>query len=214
MEAYFEACQGVRGRLLGIMALALKLQKDYFHLPGMFDHGMSVMNAVCYSLEASDPDKGIFGCGAHTDFGMCTLLATAGAGLQVGATGCDTFLYRLASGTYPGLWYFFLLAFDHSQAVFCTCHPSYAPLVQICCSRRGSAQVWQDVKRMDGAFIVNIGDMLHRWTNGKWQSTLHRVIIPPGGSQQRYSIPFFVGPNFDCVVECLPTCVSPREPAK
>ena len=41
-------------------------------------------------------------------------------------------------------------------------------------------------------------------TNGKWQSTVHRVVNKAGA--ERYSIPFFVSPNEDAVVSVLPTC--------
>jgi len=74
--------QGVRSGFWDYGSAGLKPQ-DYFKRPGMFDNGMSVMNAVCCSLEASEPEKGLFGCGAHIDFGMCTLLATSSAGLHV-----------------------------------------------------------------------------------------------------------------------------------
>ena len=56
------------------------------------------------------------------------------------------------------------------------------------------------------------GDMLERWSNGLFESTLHRVVT--AGESERYSIPFFYEPNFDTLVECLPTCWSPENPAK
>ncbi|CAI0417976.1 unnamed protein product [Linum tenue] len=63
-------------------------------------------------------------------------------------------------------------------------------------------------------FIVNIGDMMERWTNCLFRSTLHRV-MPTG--QERYSMAFFMDPNPDCIVECLESCCSescpPRFPA-
>jgi isopenicillin N synthase-like dioxygenase len=51
-----------------------------------------------------------------------------------------------------------------------------------------------------GAFIVNIGDLMARWTNDRWVSTVHRVVNPPsdtGGSTRRQSIAFFHQPNWD-----------------
>jgi len=59
------------------------------------------------------------------------------------------------------------------------------------------------------AFIVNLGDMLQRWTNDVFRSTKHRVVIKEGGSEGgregvRYSAPFFFELNFDTIVECLP----------
>ena len=51
-----------------------------------------------------------------------------------------------------------------------------------------------------------------RWTNGRFRSTLHRVVVD--GSADRYSIPFFFEPNFDTQVECLPSCCSPDHPPR
>jgi isopenicillin N synthase-like dioxygenase len=71
---------------------------------------------------------------------------------------------------------------------------------------------WIDAPRIPGTFIVNIGDQMARWTNGTFASTLHRVANMSG--RARYSIPCFVGANADAVIEALPSCVSPENPAK
>jgi len=58
---------------------------------------------------------------------------------------------------------------------------------------------WQAVPVVPGAFIINIGDLMARWTNDRWVSTVHRVVNPPsdtGGSTRRQSIAFFHQPNF------------------
>ncbi|MFQ6627104.1 hypothetical protein Gotur_006214 [Gossypium turneri] len=59
------------------------------------------------------------------------------------------------------------------------------PGLQICREKSKQPQVWEDVSSMSGAFIVNIGDMMERWTNGLFRSTLHRVLQP---RQDRYSV--------------------------
>ena len=62
---------------------------------------------------------------------------------------------------------------------------------------------------VDGAFIVNIGDLMARWTNDRWVSTLHRVVNPPQdrfAGSRRQSLVFFHNPNYDAVIEGLPTC--------
>jgi isopenicillin N synthase-like dioxygenase len=60
-----------------------------------------------------------------------------------------------------------------------------------------------------GALLVNVGDLLERWTNDRWRSTYHRVTLPPGEPPyaRRLSVAFFQSPNHDAVIDCLPTCV-------
>ena len=78
---------------------------------------------------------------------------------------------------------------------------------------------WAGVRPKPGEFVVNLGDMMARWTNERWASTLHRVVNPPLGMAQsrRLSIGMFVHPNYDQRIECVPTCLAagekPRYPA-
>jgi len=70
---------------------------------------------------------------------------------------------------------------------------------------------------VDGAFIVNIGDLMARWTNDRWVSTLHRVVNPPQdrfAGSRRQSLVFFHNPNYDAVIERLATCRDAAHPAK
>ena len=69
---------------------------------------------------------------------------------------------------------------------------------------------WVAVPHVPGAYIVNLGDMLQQWTNGMFRSTLHRVVNRHG--KERYSIPFFIEPNFNAVVECLSSCLTKDRP--
>ena len=65
---------------------------------------------------------------------------------------------------------------------------------------------WVDVATSPDRFVVNIGDLLMRWTNDRWLSNLHRVVNPPLGdtlSRPRLSIAFFNHPNYDVLIECL-----------
>jgi isopenicillin N synthase-like dioxygenase len=71
---------------------------------------------------------------------------------------------------------------------------------------------WVPIPFEPGTYVVNIGDLMARWTNDRWRSTLHRVVLPPPdthGSTERFSFPFFHNANWDAHVECLPTCVEP-----
>ncbi len=74
---------------------------------------------------------------------------------------------------------------------------------------------WRAVPRVEDALIVNTGDLMARWTNDRWVSTLHRVVDPPRpAGRGRLTIPFFHYPNYDARVECLSTCREPGRPAK
>ena len=77
---------------------------------------------------------------------------------------------------------------------------------------KGREGHWIDVKTTRDVFVVNIGDLLMRWTNDRWLSNLHRVINPKDGDSggSRLSIAFFNQPNYDTLIECLP----PLSPAK
>jgi len=161
MEKYRSEATRVCMKLLGCFALAVgssnpQLFDEYFTEPKTF------IRLLHYSSEASDERNGLYACGAHSDYGMLTLLLTDdNPGLQV----------RLEGGE------------------------------------------WIDIPPKKGAYVVNIGDMFERWTNGKFRSTVHRVITP-ADANERYSIPFFFEPNFDALVECLETCCSEDDPPK
>lgn len=69
---------------------------------------------------------------------------------------------------------------------------------------------WPDLP--DGAMIVNMGQFLERWTNGRFRATPHRVVPPV--EADRYSLACFVNPSLDAVGQCLPTCTGPDNPPK
>lgn len=75
---------------------------------------------------------------------------------------------------------------------------------------------WIDVPPVDDSFVINIGDLMAVWTNDRWVSTVHRVINPPRevADSDRISIPFFHQPNYDALVECLPSCTDAQNPPK
>ncbi|MEM7301953.1 MAG: 2OG-Fe(II) oxygenase family protein [Pseudomonadota bacterium] len=65
---------------------------------------------------------------------------------------------------------------------------------------------WIDVPPVEGAFVINIGDLMARWTNDRWVSTLHRVVHRPN-QPRRFSLAFFHQPNWDAAIDCLPSCI-------
>jgi isopenicillin N synthase-like dioxygenase len=77
---------------------------------------------------------------------------------------------------------------------------------------RGDDGAWHEVPHLEGAYIVNIGDCMARWTNDRWVSTMHRVVNPDGSAARdpRMSIVFFQQPNDDAIVSCIPTCTDAR----
>ncbi|MFK8025715.1 MAG: isopenicillin N synthase family dioxygenase, partial [Ilumatobacter sp.] len=75
---------------------------------------------------------------------------------------------------------------------------------------------WVGVPCIPGTFVVNLGDLMADWTNDRWVSTLHRVVNPPDEAPdaEKTSLIFFHQPNYDAVIECIPTCTNPDEPPK
>ncbi|KAK4774696.1 hypothetical protein SAY86_009631 [Trapa natans] len=164
MEKYHQKALDVAKSVARIIALALDLDIDFFDKPEMLGKPITTVRLLHYGGDVSNPSEGMFGAGAHSDYGLITLLAT------------DDVL---------GL--------------------------QICKDKNTKPQVWEYVPPIKGAFIVNLGDMLERWSNCIFKSTLHRVL---GNGQERYSIAYFVEPSHECLVECLPSCKSEENPPK
>ncbi|CAN5681611.1 2-oxoglutarate and iron-dependent oxygenase domain-containing protein [soil metagenome] len=162
MLEYYGYAERTVHRITSLMAQALGMPADYFE--PFTDRSMDALRVNWFEgSEAVLPNQ--FGVGAHTDYGVTTLLlADQTPGLQV----------------YVG-------------------------------------DEWIPVLPVEGALLVNIGDLMARWTNDRWRSTLHRVQPVQslaGKYAKRRSIPFFHEGNFDAYVECLPTCCGPDNPAK
>jgi len=68
---------------------------------------------------------------------------------------------------------------------------------------------WAAVEPVPGAFVINIGDLMARWTNDRWRSTLHRVVDPPdpaAAAARRQSRPYFQNANWSAALPPRMTC--------
>jgi isopenicillin N synthase-like dioxygenase len=156
---YFATMDRLTKLLLSGLALSLELPWSFFE--GQFEPSMSSLRLLHYPPHpTADPAREV-GCGAHTDWGLITVLAQDDiGGLEI----------QLPSGE------------------------------------------WIGAKPMPGAFIVNIGDMMARWSNDLYTSTPHRVLNR--SLRDRYSIAFFCDPAYHTRVECLPSCTGPDRPPR
>ncbi len=97
-------------------------------------------------------------------------------------------------------------------------HTDYGNLTLLVTDEIGGLMVrdrsgnWLDAPVLPGAFICNIGDCLMRWSNDVYVSTPHKVNAPKNAD--RYSVAFFLDPNPDALVACLPSCTAPGETPK
>lgn len=73
---------------------------------------------------------------------------------------------------------------------------------------------WAPAPPQAGTFVVNLGDMIPRWTNGRYLSNPHRVRNLNSGGHARHSIPFFYSPDYEARVEPVETCISRDEPPR
>jgi isopenicillin N synthase-like dioxygenase len=101
----------------------------------------------------------------------------------------------------------------------CGAHTDWGALTLLAQDDAGGLQVqrqdgtWMDVPPMPDALVVNIGDMMQRWTNDRWRSAPHRVINRKSG-RDRWSIAYFFDLDSDAVITPLPGCVSATHPAR
>ena len=72
---------------------------------------------------------------------------------------------------------------------------------------------WLQATPIPDTFVVNLGDLMARWTNGIYNSNMHRVKNNVSGGD-RYSVPFFYSPRPDARIDCIPTCTDAEHPRK
>lgn len=169
VEQWFCHAGVLARRLTRLLALALDLPEDYFE--PFEDHSVDVLRLNHYAMPdhpaQSAPivlEAGQMGMGAHTDFGLVTVL--------------------WADPVWPGL--------------------------QV----QGPDGRWIDVVPEPGALLVNLGDLMARWTNGRWTSSLHRVLPPidaKGRIRRRRSAAYFHDGNADATIAVLPGCAGVGE---
>ncbi|KAK7197646.1 thymine-7-hydroxylase [Novymonas esmeraldas] len=154
MEGHYADMQRLALLLLRALALAINIDEDFF-VPKFYEP-LSVFRMIHYP--ALPDEKGRVVCGAHTDYGIVTLLyQDRVGGLQV----------------------------------------------------KNVQGEWIDAPPIEGSFVVNIGDMMAMWSNGRYKSTLHRVLNP---GVDRISMPFFCEPNPETLISCLPNCCDEANP--
>ncbi len=74
-------------------------------------------------------------------------------------------------------------------------------------------ETWCEVPTVPGGYVVNLADMMAVWSNGRWCSSLHRVVCPRDMGRDRLSVPLFINPSLDAMVQTVPTCLEPGEQA-
>jgi isopenicillin N synthase-like dioxygenase len=71
---------------------------------------------------------------------------------------------------------------------------------------------WRDVRAVEGAYVVNLGELMARWTNDRFVATPHRVLRPPETEREpRLSVPFFLKPSHDTVIAPIPELLGAGE---
>ncbi|AQA17720.1 hypothetical protein BST95_05190 [Halioglobus japonicus] len=157
-QNFYNECLGAATRIMRLMARVFELPEDFFSATVGGEN--VALRLLFYPREQQVADGGEqLGAGAHTDYGILTLLFQSGVGgLEV---------------------------------------------------RDGNGQ-WIPVPSIPGSVVINTGDLMHRWTNGHFRSTEHRV-KPMTSTQDRYSVAFFVDPDSQTLIEVLPQCVDESE---
>lgn len=96
-------------------------------------------------------------------------------------------------------------------------HTDWGAITVLAQDAVGSLQVlgprseWIDVEPVADALVINLGDLLEVWTNGRFRSTLHRVI---GADRERYSVAVFCDLDVEARIEVIPTCTGPGDPPR
>merc|ERR1711915_534184 len=71
---------------------------------------------------------------------------------------------------------------------------------------------WIGVKPIPNSFVINVGDCMQVWSNGKYESVEHRVVV--NDKKERFSIPFFLFPSHHAMIGPVPELVNEKNPSK
>uniref|UniRef100_A0A0G4FV80 Fe2OG dioxygenase domain-containing protein n=1 Tax=Chromera velia CCMP2878 TaxID=1169474 RepID=A0A0G4FV80_9ALVE len=156
-QSYFNQVLRISSRLLRFFCIAVGAEET--EADRFFDPVPSAFLRLLRYVPPQDPPDSadhvdIPACGAHTDFGMFTLLCADSEGLQI---------LRQGRGLERAAW-------------------------------EGGEGDWENVPMVPGGLVVNVGDLLQRWSNDRILSTPHRVMQKTGGTQARHSAALFVSP--------------------
>jgi isopenicillin N synthase-like dioxygenase len=160
MNQFYLDCMSSAYKVQQVFSTILNVPRDFFV---KYHNGENVSLRLLHYPPISEDNiaPGQLGAGAHTDYGMITLLFQDNiGGLQVYDDG-----------------------------------------------------VWFDADPVEGAIVVNTGDLMERWTNGRFKSTLHRVQARTG-NVPRSSIAVFVDPDSATPVQVLDSCIDKDHPAQ
>lgn len=160
MNQFYLDCVSSAAKVQQVFSMILGVPQDFFV---KYHSGENISLRLLHypPIDEQSVEAGQLGAGAHTDYGLITLLFQDNiGGLQV---------------------------YDNGA--------------------------WIDADPVEGAIVVNTGDLMERWTNGRFKSTLHRV-LPRLGNVPRSSIAVFVDPDSSTPVEVLPSCIDEDHPAR
>jgi isopenicillin N synthase-like dioxygenase len=155
---FYKACLEGAYRIQRVLSKALGIDQDFFV---QYHQGENISLRLLYypSAGVEDIEVGQLGAGAHSDYGMITLLFQKDiGGLEV----------------------------------------------------QDESGVWHPVPPENDTIVINTGDLMERWTNGRYRSTPHRVQAKLG-DVDRYSIAVFVDPDTETPIKVLDSCLLPGE---
>ncbi|KHG03509.1 1-aminocyclopropane-1-carboxylate oxidase [Gossypium arboreum] len=145
-------------KLLSLIALSLKLDEDFFEKVGAFNEPLASLGLLHY------PE-------------LAACMHAAAPMLAAIASSLFSYIVTMGRWILPMRKYMVRLLIQILECSILLV-TNGVPGLQICREKSEQPQVWEDVPSKSGAFIVNIGDMMERWTNCLFRSTLHRVLPP------------------------------------